>query len=524
MNTDTRNSGATTSATARTTAEGGPPKPAAAAWPDRRVRILAAVLLAAAWGTAAGLATPRGPLTTSAALWSMALSLAVGTCAGLALASRWAILLAPAAFVAAFEFTRMGADGPMVDAPHLSTYGLIALVTGRGFQTLLTVLPMAFGAAVGAGVTRNRARTRGNAAHGPTRLVRRTGTAITGLALLVLAVGLARPAATAPIVDARGQIVPGSVAELTTVLVGGRELGVLIRGTSTDNPVLLFLAGGPGGSELGAMRRHLPALERHFTVVTWDQRGAGRSYRALDPTHTATLAGAVADTIELTVHLRDRFDADRIYLVGQSWGTTLGVLAVTQRPDLYHAFVGTGQMVSQRATDRIFYDDTLAWAARTGDDRLVAQLEASGPPPYPTMFPYETALSHEQDVYPYDHAGNSEGVGQMSENLLVDEYSLIDQIHVLGAFMDTFAALYPQLQDIDFRRSATHFDIPMYFVQGAHEARGRAQPFHEWYPMITAPHKDLTVLDTSGHRPLWEQPDAFVAYLVDTVLAQTRPR
>ena len=324
--------------------------------------------------------------------------------------------------------------------------------------------------------------------------------------------------------DARGQIVPGSVAELTTVLVGGRELGVLIRGTSTDNPVLLFLAGGPGGSELGAMRRHLPALERHFTVVTWDQRGAGRSYRALDPTHTATLAGAVADTIELTVHLRDRFDADRIYLVGQSWGTTLGVLAVTQRPDLYHAFVGTGQMVSQRATDRIFYDDTLAWAARTGDDRLVAQLEASGPPPYPTMFPYETALSHEQDVYPYDHAGNSEGVGQMSENLLVDEYSLIDQIHVLGAFMDTFAALYPQLQDIDFRRSATHFDIPMYFVQGAHEARGRAQPFHEWYPMITAPHKDLTVLDTSGHRPLWEQPDAFVAYLVDTVLAQTRPR
>ena len=95
------------------------------------------------------------------------------------------------------------------------------------------------------------------------------------------------------------------------------------------------------------------------------------------------------------------------------------------------------------------------------------------------MFPYETALSHETDVYPYDHRGNSEGAGQMSENLLVEEYGLLDSVHVLGAFMDTFAALYPQLQDIDFRSSATRFEVPMYFVQGAHEAGGRAEPFAE---------------------------------------------
>ena len=85
---------------------------------------------------------------------------------------------------------------------------------------------------------------------------------------------------------------------------------------------------------------------------------------------------------------------------------------------------------------------------------------------------------------------------------LVQEYGLIDQVHVLGSFMDTFAALYPQLQDIDFRRTATTFEIPMYFVQGAHEAGGRAQPFAEWYPMLQAPRTDLVVLDSSGHRPL----------------------
>ena len=430
------------------------------------------------------------------------------------------MLLAPAVFAVVFELARVGVDGPMVDAPHPSFYGLLAFLTGRGFHALLTLLPLALGAALGAGV----ARARGGASHPSRRwalVIRRTGTVVVALALLALAVGLARPATTDPIVEADGDPVPGSVAELTTVDVNGHDLGLMIRGTSTDNPVLLFLAGGPGGSEFGAMRRHLPELEEHFTVATWDQRGAGTSYAELDPTDTVSLDGYLSDTIEVTDYLRDRFDQDAIYVAGQSWGTTLGVLAVQQRPELYRAFIGTGQMVSQRATDQIFYEDTLEWAERTGRDGLVLELEAVGPPPYDEMFPYETALAHEQQVYPYDHSGNSEGAGQMSENLIVEEYTLIDQVHVLGAFLDTFAALYPQLQHIDFRETATDFEVPMFFVQGAHEAGGRAQLFDEWYPMIDAPMKDLEVLDTSGHRPLWEQPDEFVDYMVDTVLAQT---
>ncbi len=297
---------------------------------------------------------------------------------------------------------------------------------------------------------------------------------------------------------------------------------MMIRGRSIHNPVLLFLAGGPGGSEMGAMRKHLPALERHFTVVTWDQRGTGKSYDTLDPTDTYTLKSAIGDTIAVTNYLRDRFGQDKIYLLGQSWGTTLGVLAVQDRPELYRAFIGTGQMVSQLATDRIFYRDTLAWARKTGNDGLADQLTKIGPPPYDRMLDYETALAHEHDVYPYDHTGNSEGEGGFSENFFVSEYTLIDQVHLLGAFMDTFSVLYPQLQHIDFRRTATNFTVPMFFVEGAHEADGRAQPFAQWYPMIHAPIKDLTVLDNSGHRPLWEQPDEFVHYMVNTVLAQTR--
>ena len=117
---------------------------------------------------------------------------------------------------------------------------------------------------------------------------------------------------------------------------------------------------------------------------------------------------------------------------------------------------------------------------------------------------------------------NSEGEGGFSENLFVEEYTLTDQIHALGAFMDTFQVLYPQIQDIDFRATATDFQIPVFFVQGAHEADGRAEPFDEWYPTITAPFKETVDFDTSGHRPLFEQPDEFVAYMVDTVLNESR--
>jgi len=315
--------------------------------------------------------------------------------------------------------------------------------------------------------------------------------------------------------------VAGSVAELTNLDVGDHDLAVMIRGRSTRNPVLLFLAGGPGGSELGAMRRHSQALEEDFVVATLDQRGTGKSYHQLDPTGSLTADQAVADAVEVTNYLRDRFGQDKVYLVGQSWGTFLGVLAVQQRPELFHAFVGAGQMVSPLATDEVFYRDTLAWARANGNTGLVDTLTRSGTPPYTDMLDYEPALSYEQEVYPYDHSDNAEGSGQMSENLLVEEYTLLDQVHVLGAFMDVFSVLYPQIQDIDFRTQATNLDVPVYLAQGRHEAPGRALPAREWFQLLDAPRKKLVEFDTSGHRPLWEQPALFHDLMTNTVLAET---
>lgn len=498
----------------------------ATVWSDRRLQVFIAVAAPGVYAVAAGWWTPRGPMTSGQALASIAISLVVGGLVGLVTRSRWAMAITPVVFVLGFELIRLGTDSTTVDTIHpVSLYGLIALFTVRGFHGLVALAPMILAASFGAAFARRindtprSPRTRAKIG----RTLRRSIAILATIGLLALSVGLARSPSTAAIRAADGKRVPGSIAELSTVGIGGHPLAMMIRGTSTDNPILLYLAGGPGGTDIGAMRNHLAALEQHFLVVTWDQRGTGKSYDQIDPISTLSFNNAISDTIEVTNYLRHRFghDTAKVYLVGNSYGTILGVRAVQQHPELYAAFVGTGQMVSPRETDRIIYADTLAWARRTGNTGVVDELTASGPPPYTRILDYEPALSHMDDVYPYNHTPNDEGAGGFSENLTADEYSLVDEVHNLAGFLDTFSIIYPQLQSIDFRIDATRLEVPVYIVEGRYEVRGRTEPSREWFAMLQAPHKQMVVFDTSGHRPLFEQPAAFVEYMTNTVLAET---
>lgn len=188
-----------------------------------------------------------------------------------------------------------------------------------------------------------------------------------------------------------------------------------------------------------------------------------------------------------------------------------------QHPELYHAVIGTGQMVSTSETDRLFYEDTLAWADATGNMALVAELRANGPPPYDDLLKYEPAIAHEHDWNPYPEFDVGK---EMPGNLFVPENSLIDRINGLRSFLDTFSVLYPQLRDVDFRRDATELEVPYYMVIGAHEARGRALLANEWFEMLAAPSKERVVFEHSGHRPQFEEPGQFAA-LMRRVLSET---
>ena len=497
------------------------------AWRDRRIGVAAVVVAAGLYGVVAGWWTPRGPVTTPQALAAIGISLVVGVFAGLVLRSRWAMLIAPVTFAVVFELTRRSAVGPLVDGIHVtSIYGVLAFALGRGVHGVLAVVPMLLGAVAGAALAR-RLRDAGSPRDGrgrSWRVARRTITALVAVGVLALTLGIIRPAGTDPILTSDGKPLAGSVAELTRVDVGGSSLAMMIRGDNVKNPVLLFLAGGPGGTDIGALRRNSQGLERAFTVATYDQRGTGKSYDTLDPTSTLTLQGAVNDAVQVTNYLRARLHQDKIYLVGNSWGSILGVLAAQQHPELFAAFVGAGQMVDIKATDRLYYQDTLAWAQRTGNTSVVRQLTRNGLPPYANPLDYEPLLGNEQKVYPYDAAGLGEGASGFSENLFFREYSLMEELHNLAGFLDTFTVLYPHLQNIDFRSQVTQLQIPVYLVQGGHETRARSEPAAQWFRILKAPVKKTIIFERSGHRSLFQQPDLFYQVMTGTVLAQTATR
>jgi pimeloyl-ACP methyl ester carboxylesterase len=498
-------------------------------WRDGRVAAATGLGIAALSGLLVAFAMPRGPVTTAQTLALLAIGFGTGVAAGLAMRSRWAMLLAPVVQLATFELGRLGADGPTVDGLHFDTAtGIMASFVGRIFYVLVGLLPMVLGAAYGAGLAR---RLAGGAARPRTPWRRfgyflRRGTAIIATAGLVALIVLAAwPAGVPPVLGPDGNALPGSIAELAKVRLGGHDQWVEIRAASPDKPVLLYLSGGPGQSDLPFSRVFFADLARDFVVVGWDQRGTGKSYPVLDP-ESLTLDRAVADAIELTDYLRARFDEPKIYLLGESWGTILGVLAAQQRPDLYHAFIGSGQMVSVRETDRRLYHDVIDHAVQTGDDDLADQMRGYGEPPYDSIYGNAFVFQHYDKLYkPYDppqsyvQRGESSGIGPWG--LLGSEYTLVERVNALRGLADMFAVMYPQIQGVDFRRDVPRLEVPVYILDGQAELRARRDLALEWYDQLQAPQKRLYSFEAAGHAVAFEQCEAFQRIMTDTILPET---
>jgi proline iminopeptidase len=449
-------------------------------------------------------AMPRGPVTGVQVVVLIATALAVGGLTGWFVRSRWALAAAPALHVALWEIARATVfrrDGVTFGRPRFDiTMGVVVFIAVHVMYVLVAALPMVLGVVAGRAVRRRSPRS---------ALVRAAPV------LLILAgIGfvLVRPGTVEP--------VPGGVATVTKVRLGGVEQWVSIRGDDTANPVLLHLSGGPGSSDVGWVRTFNRPLERHFTVVVWEQRGAGKSYPVVDPAPELTLDRLVNDGLELTAWLAHRFGTDKVYLTGNSWGSTLGVLMAQQRPDLFHAFVGTGQMVSQRETDLRLYRQLTAYAVRRGDRALQEKLAALGEPPYRDVLGYALVMQYYDVIEPYHRTAAFEAARGL-KGFFPDEYSVLDTWNELRGFADMGGLIYPQIQNVDFRRDVPRLDLPVYFVQGRHELTARSELAREWIAQLKAPVKQVYEFADSGHNADAEEPGRYNDLLVSTVLAET---
>lgn len=307
------------------------------------------------------------------------------------------------------------------------------------------------------------------------------------------------------------------------VSINGTNQTIYTAGTDKDNPILLWLDGGPGGSELSWVRKYLGPLHQSFTIVCWDQRGVAASFKAARKGNA--VEDYVKDVIALSEYLAAEFGQKKIFLLGHSWGGFIGSLAAQMRPDLYHAYIAASPHVNSTENDTIGYQMILEGAKKQGDTKTITKLEAIGLPPYEKLDKngnvigdgdaYYAVLSR---LYAYSPKAPSDS-GFRSELLfLAPEHSLFDRVNLVRGLLKGVKEVYPLLRHRSLEDEATQFDCPLVVVNAKYDYSCVASITERWYERTEAPHKAYLWLERSGHNGIYTEASVFIDFMVSEVL------
>ena len=323
-----------------------------------------------------------------------------------------------------------------------------------------------------------------------------------------------------PAIRRRWRRLPGSIASLEKVRLGGAEQWVLERSEDPANPIILFLHGGPGTSQLTLNRRKTRELERHFTVVNWDQRGAGKSYGAMADSTAMNIDRFVDDTIELTRYLLQKYDKQTLVLVGHSWGTVIGALAVARNPELFACYVGIGQVANMAEGEATSYEWTLNRAREISNEKALRALHLLGPLPYQGDWRRKTVT---QRRYLAQFGGEVHrsrlGAAKFILPALATstEYTLMDRINFFRGIFGSMKALWPELLTVDLFERVPALAVPVFFVEGRHDFESPSSIAARYFEGLAAPSKQLIWFEESAHTPNWEERQRFNDLLVEQV-------
>ena len=315
-----------------------------------------------------------------------------------------------------------------------------------------------------------------------------------------------------------------SISEKTHVDINGVEQGMFIKGTSVDNPLLLFLHGGPGMPEYWMTQFHPIDIYNDFTVVWWEQRGAGLSFDPDIPPKTMTAEQFIEDTLEVTRYLLDRFDQDKLYVMAHSWGSYIGIQAAAKAAKLYHAYIGVGQVTHQIESEMLAYEYAVAYFKDTGDRRMLRRLEAAPPS---VSAPLPSSYMSLRDKYMHK-AGigtirdmRSVITGLFLPSLRSSEYTFMDKVNLwrgkLFSSMDTFG-LWDTMLMTDLRVQVPSVDLPVYLLHGRHDFTCAYPLARGYLNELIAPVKGFYTFDSSAHSPIFEEPERTIEVLVVDVL------
>jgi len=317
-----------------------------------------------------------------------------------------------------------------------------------------------------------------------------------------------------------------AVEEAGLVSIGGIQQWISVRGRSKDNPVLLFLHGGPGFTVLPVSYYYMRDWEEFFTVVQWDQRGAGKTYFYNYSEKTQQifdLDRMVLDTEELIDYLKRKYKKRKIILMAHSFGSLLGVKLAQKHPGWFYAYVGMGQFVDFERSEKYGFEQTLVMARKDNNAEAVKALLSIAPFPDPQRpernfqnMPIERRwLATYGGYYWESKFGSFNDIASMSPDYSAEE---LQSRNVAQAYSGKM--LWDELANINLMSSKI-FKCPVVILQGRHDLGTASFLVNEWFSNIKAPSKKIVWFEDASHMVYEEAPGKTLITLVNDVLPLT---
>ncbi len=330
---------------------------------------------------------------------------------------------------------------------------------------------------------------------------------------IVLSIPYLFPEKQPRIVNERGKLYKYGIAKWEKVELGNCEQWISIRGSNRNNPLILFLHGGPGTPETPFLFKYHSDLEKNFVVVSWDQRGAGKSFSEKIPPESLNLDQLVSDTHELTQYLLREFEWDKIFLAGHDWGTVPGIRAVYQRPENYSAYIAIAQRSDGSREELLTYRKVLQQAEEAKKRGALKELANIGEPKDGVYAGGDKALEIKLKWVRFFGGGEfhqEKSLWPVIKQVLITQvYSPGERLKYLKGKAFSLKYLSDDLRTVQLQKEIKRLDLPVYFFHGVYDNMVPLKVAREFFDGIEAPEKDFYIFNNSAHGVLSEEPEKF---------------
>lgn len=315
------------------------------------------------------------------------------------------------------------------------------------------------------------------------------------------------------------------IDEVFDLEINGDLQNLHIRGNSEANPVVLFVHGGPGVCDRSwVMPVQSPLLADSFTMVCWDQRMAGKSYRKRNADKPMSLDQVVEDMHQVVTYLCGRFGKKKIYIVGHSWGTVLSCLYLPVHPEKIAAYVGMGQFVNGARNELLSYEFVVNYAKTHNDAKALRDLEKIGAPVDGNYAGGIDALMVQRNYMTKFGGGSWKEKENIYNSVLKPfltsgEYRIIPDLYryYKGSF-HSLNKLWGDVVSLKFDETVLHLDVPVFLFQGDHDENTPTVLAKAWFDALEAPRKEYVPFAESAHSPIKEEPELWGAALKEKLL------